>query len=65
MAKLNWGKKEKMEGATGRKRANPAIQGGANINEGPGMINTKQFGHVLKTAKSLHGSDPYKASHKY
>jgi hypothetical protein len=65
MAKLNWPKKERMESAPGTKRKHSSIMGGANINEALGEINTKEFGHVKKVAKSLHGSDPYKAAHKF
>ena len=32
--------------------------------EAPGTINAKHFGHVLKTAKTLHGSDPGWGQHK-
>lgn len=32
--------------------------------ESAGVISKKHFGHVLSTAKKLHGGDPYKASHK-
>jgi hypothetical protein len=65
MAKLKWGKGEGEEKSTGQKRKSSSIMGGASINENPGEIDTKQFGHVKKTARALHGSDPYKASHKY
>jgi len=64
MAKLKVPKMEKMEGAADQKRKSSGIMGGASINEAPGEINTKQFGHVKKTAMKLHGSDPYIASHK-
>lgn len=63
--KLKIPKTEKVEGAPETKRKHGSIMGGASINEAPGEINTKQFGHVIKTARKLHGSDPYKAAHKY
>jgi hypothetical protein len=37
---------------------------GQNPDEAPGEINMRHFGHVRKTTNALHGSDPYKASHK-
>jgi hypothetical protein len=63
MAKLKIPKDEKMEGKTETRRPSSKIMGGA-INEAPGEINTKAFGHIKKLSKSLHGSDPYTASHK-
>lgn len=65
MARLTVPKAEKMEGSTGQKRKSSGIMGGASINEAPGEINQKAFGHVTKTARVLHGSDPYKAAHKH
>jgi hypothetical protein len=64
MAKLKVGKMEKMEGATDEKRKSSRVMGGASINEAPGEINTKAFGHIKKATKALHASDPYIASHK-
>jgi hypothetical protein len=64
MAKLKIPKDEKFEGKTDQKRKSSRIMGGASINEAPGEINTKAFGHIKKLSKSLHGSDPYTASHK-
>jgi hypothetical protein len=54
-------KRPKSRGAAG---GHAGAVPGHNPDEAVGEINAKHFGHVKKTARALHGADPYKASHK-
>jgi hypothetical protein len=66
MAKLKEEKEkmEKMPKSRGAAGGHAGPVPGHNPDEAPGEINAKHFGHVKKTAKALHGSDPYCAAHE-
>lgn len=51
--------KKKMETAPKSRGGSQMMKSDMN-EEAPGVINKKHFGHVVKVANALHGSDPYK-----
>ena len=58
------GKMERIPKSRGAAGGHAGKEPGQNPDEAPGVISSKHFGHVKKTTNSLHGSDPYRASHK-